>query len=341
MDQKRGRIFKLLNNIHFVKWVSSPTEDSTLYWSKWMANHPDRKEDVEVARGIIQSAQLKYDTPIQDEDYDRILENIIHYTLTSKSKKRFSFGRRWVPVGIAATISFLVLFFLYFFQKPGNENIQFSNNPTIEKVANNGTKITTRLPDGTVVILNSGSRISFPEKFANNIREVKLTGEAFFEVKHDTARPFYVRLKKDYVKVLGTSFNIRSYPSDNTVQVAVASGKVAYKVASGEEMILTRDQIATYYQNDGKVELDKFDRLQAFGWKDKILYFKGARFGKIVDELERWYGVEITIKGDFDRRGPYSGTFNNESLEEVLEGLSFIYRFEYQIDGTAVILNNK
>ncbi len=200
---------------------------------------------------------------------------------------------------------------------------------TIIKEAPVGSKITTRLPDGSIVRLNSGSRISFAEEFHGDTREVHLAGEAFFEVQHDKNKPFKVQMNEDVVEVLGTSFNIRSYVEESIVSVAVATGRVSYTIPSGDEVILEPGRMATYTPGSGSLETGKVNMQKVFGWKDKILYFDNSSFDQVISELERWFGVKIEYEDDFGSRGTYSEQFNNPTISEVLHSLSFVYRFRF------------
>lgn len=218
---------------------------------------------------------------------------------------------------------------------------QLSKVNTITKEAPLGARITTKLPGGSMVTLNSGSKISFPAEFRGNTREVILSGEAYFEVEHDPGKPFLVKMKGDVVRVLGTSFNIRSYPADSAVYVSVASGKVSYSIPSGDEVILEPGRMATYTPGKGSLETGEVNSLQAFGWKDKILYFNNLAFDKISVELERWYGVELSYDEDITFDGTYTEQFHNATLREVLHSLSFVYRFEFEIQGEKIIITKK
>ncbi len=340
MEKQKSKIFKLLKNIHFVQWIQSPNQESRHYWSKWISNHPDRKEDVDLARHFIQSSQLRSDVPISEQSYDRILENIVSHSLTAKDKEEHFINKNWKPLSIAATIALVIFLSVYTLWIDSNDAAPLVEIATIQKEAPLGSKVTTRLPDGSIVTLNSGTIIKYPEKFTHDRREIELNGEAFFEVEHNPNKPFYVRMNGDQVRVLGTSFNIRSYSMDSIVHVSVATGRVAYTIPSGEQVVLTKDQMATYLPNEERLTTGEVDKLQAFGWRDRILYFKSTAFEDIVIELERWYGVEIDVRGDFESRGSYSGEFRNVSLSEVLNGLSFIYRFNFNIEDNKVILRN-
>ena len=209
---------------------------------------------------------------------------------------------------------------------------------TILKEAPLGMKITTKLPDGSLVYLNSGSKISYPEEFQGQTRKVSLEGEAFFEVKHNPKKPFLVNMGDNEVRVLGTSFNIRSYAIDSAVYVSVASGRVSYSIPSGDEVILEPDRMATYIPSKGSLTTDEVNELQAFGWKSKELYFNDLTLDKVVTELERWYGVEIIYDG-LASKGTYSEKFSNPTIKEVLQSLSFVYRFEFTIEGKEITLS--
>ncbi|MEO9474402.1 MAG: FecR domain-containing protein [Cyclobacteriaceae bacterium] len=259
----------------------------------------------------------------------------------SSSSTRETKGRITTFLKVAAVLFIVSAFVFVAFQ------LNFGTNPrqgsiaigTIYKVAYPGQRITTKLPDGSKVTLNSGSQISFPEQFVGNSREVSLKGEAFFEVEHNPEKPFFVKMSGDQVRVLGTTFNIRSYPEDSIVLVSVATGRVSYSIPSGEEVVLEPDQMAIYLPSENSLTTTRVDRLQSFGWKDRIIYFKSITFDNMVVELERWYGVDIEAAGDFKPMGPFTGEFRNEPLNQVLQGLSYIYHFEFKIEGKKVTLN--
>ncbi|MEP0369093.1 MAG: FecR domain-containing protein [Cyclobacteriaceae bacterium] len=249
--------------------------------------------------------------------------------------------RTWNTLLKIAAVFLLIstsTFLVYQFTKESNQQ-QVVAFKTISKEAPLGSKVTTKLPDGSIVTLNSGSKISFPEQFQGDSREVSLTGEAFFEVEHNPNKPFFVKMNGDVVRVLGTSFNIRSYPEDSAVYVSVATGRVSYSIPSGDEVVLEPDRMATYIPNEGSLTTGKVDKLRAFGWKDKVLYFNDVTFDKVIIELERWYGIDIDYTEGLDLQGTYTEKFTNPTLPEVLHSLSFVYRFQFTIDGKIVTLN--
>ncbi len=166
-------------------------------------------------------------------------------------------------------------------------------------------------------------------------------GEAYFEVAHNPSSPFFVHFRGQQVRVLGTSFNIRSYENESFTKIAVASGKVSYAIPEGDQVILKPNEMASHRKGASKLEKGAVNRLDAFGWRDRILYFHSDTFDDIKVELERWFGVTVGISGDFQPAGTYSGEFEDASLKEVLTGLSFIYRFDYTIEGSKVTITKK
>lgn len=212
---------------------------------------------------------------------------------------------------------------------------------TIEKVAPKGGKLTTRLPDGTIVTLNSGSKITFPKYFNGNKRSVHLIGEAFFDVKRDESRPFDVSFNNDEVRVLGTSFNINAYDKKGNASVAVASGRVAFAVSSiDSEMILTKGDMAVFNSELKQLSKRFFDEKEIFGWKDKLLFFQNKSLEEMIPTIERWYGVQIVKNGTFSNQETFTGEFEDKPLKEVLTGLSYLYDFKYEIKNDKVEIHH-
>ena len=347
MSKPENQVFELLKNPNFVQWVQNPTEETLHFWSKWLANHPERRKDVEVARRIVGSARLRYDKPVSQKVYDQILENIVSH---NGGKKHIIKGiyERWKPVA-AAVIAMAVLAGAFFFKGLViQEKVPLAQVIWKQKKALHGQKITTRLPDKTIITLNAGSGITFPETFSDSIREVRLSGEAFFQVEKDADKPFLVRVNGNYVKVLGTSFNVRAYSDEDKVKVAVATGRVAYSTHTGEQVMLDPDEMAIHDEQRQSLITEKVNKPEAFGWKDKILYFNKSSFDEIRAKLEKWYGIEITVRGAFSSgvkgipsEKTFSGQFHNPSLNEVLKGLSFLYRFDFEMEGKRMLLTPK
>jgi len=199
----------------------------------------------------------------------------------------------------------------------------------LEKISAPGELTKIDLPDGSRIWLNAGSSISYPEQFSSEKREVKLEGEAYFDVKHDPEKPFLIHTETMVTQVLGTSFNVSSYPQDQQIKVTVLSGKVAVyergtvsKTAVGKVHFLESNQELVYQK-----ALHQFMKVQnktrpadAAAWKDGNLIFKSVELSEVVRRLGRHYG--ITIRTDAELDCPVTANFNKEPLERVMRVLA-------------------
>ena len=257
-------------------------------------------------------------------------------------------GRSFLPyfLKIAATVAIVATAVWVLMNAEGEkpDEILTSGPVQVEKHALYGQKITLKLPDGSMVTLNSGSKLIAPDRFEGDAREVSLTGEAFFDVARDTSKPFVIHAGELTVQVLGTSFNVRTYADEDDISVAVLSGKVS--VSGGktqDEHFLLPDEMLSYYTKEELFSQKKdFDKDLILGWKDQHLVFQDESIGNILKTLSRWYDVDFDIDAGFDARKPFdqqkgfTGKFRNSTLNQVLESVAYNYRFEYEINGKVV-----
>lgn len=209
----------------------------------------------------------------------------------------------------------------------------------------NGQTASLQFGDGTVVKLNGGSTLSYPETFSSDQREIYLEGEAFFEVTPDESRPFIVHTGNISTEVLGTSFNIKAYESENEVQVAVAEGLVAVTQLKSdnssnhteqEKVLLKENQWLTYRSLGQILEKGEGNIREIIAWKDRVLLFSNKSFAQVAEMLERWYGVGIEIEDEDLKSQILEGEHQDASLREVLNSLQVAMNFEYEIDGKNV-----
>ena len=256
----------------------------------------------------------------------------------SRSYKRRKYSN-WYKVAAIFIFGFFTVFTLQQIMDPASQKEESLNEvKVIEKVSLPGQKVTNMLPDGTIVKLNSDSKILVPETFTGDSREIELHGEAFFEVVRNESKPFIIKTGDLRVRVLGTSFNIRSYPEEDMATVAVASGKVAVcdKEKNREDLVKGEKIV---YTKEAEMVREEYDWDSEFGWKDNILLFRDKRLPEIIGVLKKWYGVEFIIERNIDKSGhKFSGKYHDPTLRAVLEGISFIYDFNYQINGKTVTI---
>lgn len=151
------------------------------------------------------------------------------------------------------------------------------------------------LSDGTVVLLNADSKITFPTRFTGDKRTVKLVGEAYFKVSKNKHRPFIVETGNLYTKVLGTEFNLKAYPHSD-VNVTLIKGSVAVN-AEGKEVMQKPGENAEYSE-DKDIEVTTVDTEGYIQWKDGYFYFDNVPLIDVVRDLGRWYNVNIEIRNN-------------------------------------------
>ncbi|WP_185958435.1 FecR family protein [Fodinibius sediminis] len=211
-----------------------------------------------------------------------------------------------------------------------------------QRTLSKGQTATLRFGDGSVIKLNAGSTLRYPEKFSRERREVYLEGEAFFSIAHDESRPFLVHAKNTTTRVLGTSFNIRAYSSEDALQVAVAEGEVAVSraeeqpVSSRETIYVTRNQWVTYRSSGQLIEKGEGNIDDLIAWKDKRLIFTDKPLEEIAVQLERWYNVEVLLADSSLKKRRLSASFTDEPLSEVLTVIALSLDITYKQDGQVI-----
>lgn len=283
------------------------------------------------------------DTVFLNDRHKSILRRDIFAQISSK-KSKTRFLNNWLQIAAVLLVSISIAGVGWYY------STYAIHTPQQTKVANNikhtttyGKKLTITLPDGSIVKLNSGTNIEFPETFKNSSREVFLTGEAFFEVKKDPSRPFIVKTPMITTRVLGTSFNIKAYDDENTVEVTLATGKIGVAVQGAQEIVLTPSYQLSYNKLTQKITHQKVDLDPYLGWKDGVLRFDNETLITAIPKLEKWYNVRIKLQNQAAENCSFTGVFSNASLVQVLEHLSFVKNnLDYKIisSGEIEIIGN-
>lgn len=186
-----------------------------------------------------------------------------------------------------------------------------------------GGKYKLVLPDGTEVWLNAESSITFPTVFMGAGRDVTITGEAYFEVAHNTRQPFQVKVNNLTVEVLGTHFNINSYADELSVKTTLLEGSVKLSKSDGETVILKPGQQAQAYQTpDKSISIGSPDTDQVMAWKNGRFYFNDADLKTIMREVMRWYNVEVEYSGNVPVRYFTTDISRDNNLSSILKVLA-------------------
>jgi transmembrane sensor len=195
------------------------------------------------------------------------------------------------------------------------------------------------MQDGSKVLLNSGSSVRFIKNFEEDKRVIYLMGEAYFEVSKDTLRPFSVITGDVTTTALGTSFNISAYPHE-VLKISLVEGKVEVDVAPTKDsrVLLEKGQALKININSGDVKKEQFDSELVLAWTKKKIIFQGVKLAEAVRILENWYGVKFKFQNSPSPDLLLYGVFQDETLENILEGLSYSVRFRYKIKNDEVII---
>ena len=202
-------------------------------------------------------------------------------------------------------------------------------NVAMQIYAPMGSRVSFNLPDGTTGMLNSGSRLDYAIPFTSN-RNIKLEGEAWFEVKHDEEHPFEIATGSSLVKVLGTSFNISAYPAEKYIEVVLKSGKVEYQsnISEDKAIVMPSERLVCYGGKTSKTVVDP-DKYSA--WTEGKLVFRGDPMAEVARRIERWYNVKVNIADKELEKYSFRATFQDDSLEEVLKLLAMTSPIRYKI----------
>ena len=235
-------------------------------------------------------------------------------------------------------------------QKSGQKLTLSQNNISTKP----GSKTQVTLPDGSKVILNADSKLSYPDNFMGNTREVTLEGEAFFDVTKNKKKPFIIHSKTMDIKVLGTVFNIKAYPFESLSEASLISGsiEVILKTRTNEKIFLKPNEKITVSNNTeskqtpnpekdkyreivplisiNKLKFDNADnQVSEIAWTQNKLIFNNESFENLVQLLQRWYGLEIRIETNKLKDINFTGRFYSESISQVLEALQITHKFNY------------
>ena len=206
-----------------------------------------------------------------------------------------------------------------------------------------GSRTKLFLPDGTLVWLNAGSRMTYSQGFGVENRDIELEGEGYFEVSRNENLPFRVKTKELNLQVLGTKFNFRDYPEDCEVVVSLLEGKVGLNnlLRSEKNITLSPNERGVLDKSNGQMKVEKVDASNAVQWKDGYLFFDEELLSDISRKLERSYNVEITITNDVLKNYRFYGNFirREQTVEEVLMVLtSLADEMKYKIEGKHITI---
>lgn len=252
----------------------------------------------------------------------------------------------WIAVSrtfrIAASV--LLVLTLSFFIWKHNAFQLFGN--TISVTTDKGERKEIKLPDGSTVWLNESSKMEYPRHFAEHQRKVVLLdGEAYFDIKRDESKPFFVAASGTTTRVLGTAFNIRSYHFLKSILVTVTRGKVEVERAGGaagpERKILLPNEQVSYDVRTREIKKVNVNSANAVAWKEGRLLFDNESFANVIAILENKFDVKIQAEESIREYHMSAEFASTDSLPRILDLLSLANNLEYRLENNQITLSKK
>ncbi len=336
----------------------------------WLREDANNRKYFDQLKEIYEAAKISQPSSVYDKNMSWEKVKSLYYKRritkleNADQEDRRYFIREIVKYAalILAIVTLGILGFRFLSYKSLNSSAQVWN----EVEAPFGSRTVVNLADGSKVWLNAGSKLKYAANFSQNNREVILTGEAYFDISKYKEMQFIVKTSHLNVKVLGTEFNVKAYPEENTIQTTLVKGSITIEGAASENKIKTEiylkpNQSITYIKdmnlfekapdkddtmdkvaigdNQNLVFLPKIDPVVFTSWKDNKWFIKGETLSSLAIKLERRYNVKIEFTSESLKLYKFSGTLRDETLEQVLNLMQFSAPIEYSIKENNVYLN--
>lgn len=322
-----------MDKIHYKELIEkyfegSITDDEIKELSDWIKN--DRRLQNWWEQEFAKS-DAAIDSVLRDKLFARIKEG------TLGQEKEIPKTIRMNPWKWAAAILLpvCIAFFAYYLI----DSSQSVGAPFIVK-ADKGDKATVELPDGTNVVLNSASQLSYLNNFGEKVRRVQLNGEAYFKVTHDEKRAFIVQVGGLEVKVLGTSFNISAYEDAKNVTVVLLEGKVGVYTEETSSVMKPGDKIE-YNKTTHQLVTTQVHPNDYIEWTKGNIYFEKESLENIMKTLSRIYDVEIRFDSSKLPKEYFTGTIPSGGIQNALNILMLTSPFYYEMEGSVIVLKEK
>jgi transmembrane sensor len=341
---------QLIQDDDFIAWVKYPTDENDAFWKGFVNQSADNEQLIQKARLAVQQLAMASQPSIDEKDIPEIWASVEAET------KSVRLTPNWFRWSVAASVALLIGFGIGFISNQKSNSDSYStvqkdsSEKMVELINEKSTIQEITLSDNSKVLLKPNSKIKYEKEFKGTIREVYLTGEAFFDVQKDPQKPFIVYANDVITKVLGTSFNVRAFKNEK-VLVTVKTGKVSVFVNTNSKnndpetkgIVLTPNQ-----QVEVAVDSEKFSRsliekplpiipiteLQKFNFND-------APIAEIFEALNKAYGVEIVYDEETLKNCNLTTSLNNETLFEKLDILCEAIGATYKVIDAQVIISSK
>lgn len=359
MDIAKWSLEDFVLSEEFRKWVLFPDAEINFIWEGYVSKYPGKLKEIKLAREILinlssrsyqlsandkselwKQIELETENGIEEEESRSIVPLNANSTIKRMELNRiglFQISQFYRVVAILLLSLIFSFLTATVFTKEGENNEYVA--VFTEHVTPPGVKSNLTLTDGSKVILNSGSKIYYQENFQKDKREIFLEGEGYFEIFRDPSRPFIVNTGTISTTALGTSFSINAY-KNKAINIYLLSGKVMVMDGLEEKsgIHLEKGESVKVLES-GELTKATFDEERVTAWTKGIIIFDQTPIMEAIKIMEIWYGVKFVLKNKPDNNLTVSGKFHNELLQNILIGLSYSARFQFEIRDDTVVMD--
>lgn len=344
MHENLNTAEEFASNESFIAYYLRSDELAIAYWERWISLHPEKIDEILTAERMLDVLHLHL--PQEEKDHERKrLNNFISQTTQSPVISRdISSNRRFSPfkaIQIAALLAVGVSAILIYVSPAKWFSTAQSEQEWASFTSPKAQRSTIQLSDGSAITLNSGSTLIYPKSFKSAERIVRLSGQAYFDVKHDTKHPFIVTAGKVNTRVLGTAFTVSNYNGEPNISVALLRGsvKVTTLNAHPDSVVLQPGEKMVYDHHSGVLTSSNFDAQTETGWKDGITAFRQADFNTIASVFQRNYNLKLITRNPAKKLS-YTGSYTNEDPLRIIRAICFSLNMTYKTDGQTIILSS-
>ncbi len=367
IDYKQYQPEEFASDQSFRNWKLGAAPDDTRFWTRWVAQHPDKLKDVEKATLLLEAVVESFDQISEEEVRQQVqylaeqLDLLPDSAVGDTQPQPGRWGYRWhFQVAAAVLVGVISLGWWQMgstLTAPAplsySQLIDQAEVPLTEFVNTTASPQSLSLPDGTTILLQPGSKLSYQPDFSGPKREVYLSGEGFFDVVKNPQKPFFVYAEQVVTQVLGTSFSVKANPGDDQIQVLVKTGRVTVYTNTGNtttiapdatkrmsEVVLTPNQKVVFLARENQFARSLVETPELLSQADKkpTFIFKATPIREVFETLEKAYGIELIFDEEMMRNCYLTGTFTDETLYEKLDLITRTLNASYrQVDGQILI----
>jgi ferric-dicitrate binding protein FerR (iron transport regulator) len=287
--------------------------------------------------------QLKNDRAEHETDWENMVRRIKSTEEPVSIPANRGRGNRLKWYALAATVLLIVSAMVYWFgiKDTGQASQPQLANTTTGKTTEN-MRQTIHLPDGSTVVLNANSKLNYPASFTGKTREVYLTGEGYFDIKHDPGQPFLVHSGKITTRVLGTAFNIKAYASAEIIEVTVTRGKVQVMKEDKNLALINANQQVSFNNRTEQYAQKVVDTKPVTAWKPAEILFNDITMKEAADQVAARFKVDIDFANPAVKNCRVTATFSEDDLvDEMLAVICAVSNAEYTITQNKILIDGK